>query len=523
MNRTSYKHVVVVGIDGMGNYLTKTPTPNIDRIFENHAKTYHALSMSPTISAQNWCAMFFGCSPEVHSFTNSSVGRVKNTNEKVISVFDRVRKALPDIKITICGHWVGLINTLIDGVPDIDFRFNRGDDLVCDTAVEAAAEKPELMFVLLNNPDKLGHGTAWGSEEYLEGVTADDSYVGRIYEAYEKAGIIDDTLFVIITDHGGIRNGHGGYTDEEKYVFIAAAGKNVPKGEIGYAYTRDLSAIILYGLGLDVPPYEEGAFTSQVPDGIFPEVNGSYYKVQPKRFDREIRPTPAIDGENGLYKFIDKDRIRLAMFMDDTVEDATGKNIIESHNLVKYYSEGIYGSYGEFGMTGHVTVKDFKVGTGNFSFAFWAKVDRTIDEGVVVFANKNWFWRDRADNGIGFSFRASGTCMSLGVPGDQEEYEGGFPLDVDDNGWIHIAVAINKETKKYELYYNFKHSYTADIADDFLAAGDTDLPFTIGNDGLGTFSNEKYELLLNMDDFIFFGDAINQEDVSKLAEYYDYK
>ena len=49
------------------------------------------------------------------------------------------------------------------------------------------------------------------------------------------------------------------------------------------------------------------------------------------------------------------------------------------------------------------------------------------------------------------------------------------------------------------------------------------MPFTIGNDGLGTFSNEKYELLLNMDDFIFFGDALSQEDVSKLAEYYDYK
>ena len=73
MERSVYKYVVVVGIDGMGNFLTKTPTPNIDRIFENHAKTYNALSMSPTISAQNWCAMLMGCSPEVHGFTNSTV------------------------------------------------------------------------------------------------------------------------------------------------------------------------------------------------------------------------------------------------------------------------------------------------------------------------------------------------------------------------------------------------------------------------------------------------------------------
>ncbi len=521
MGRTVYKHVVVIGIDGMGNYLLKTSTPNIDRIFENHAKTYHALSMSPTISAQNWSSMLLGCSPEVHGFTNSNIRRLRHDYEKLPSVFRRVRKALPEAHLIACG--MAYERCMSDDDQNIDFRMVRGDADVCAEAVSAAAEKPEFMWVLFNNPDKWGHGAGFGSPEYMNGIREDDEYVGRIYEAYEKAGIIDDTLFVVITDHGGIRGGHGGYTDEEKYIFLAAAGKYVPKGEIGHAYTRDLHAIVLYGLGIDVPPYEEDAFTSQVPDGIFPEVKGSYYVVQPKVIEFEIRETPDINGEKGLYRFIDKDRIRLAMFMDNTVEDATGNYVMEPHNLVKYYSEGVYGSYGEFGNTGYVTVKDFKIGDGSFSFAFWAKVDRTLDEGVVVFANKNWFWRDRSDAGIGFSFRASDTTLSLGLGGEQEEYQGGFPLDVADNSWIHIAVVVNKETKKYELYHNFKFTYTSDIEDKYLVAGDTDLPFTIGNDGLGTFSNEKYELLLNMDDFIFFGDALSQEDVSKLAEYYDYK
>ena len=87
MGRTVYKHVVVIGIDGMGNYLLKTSTPNIDRIFENHAKTYHALSMSPTISAQNWSSMLLGCSPEVHGFTNSNIRRLRHDYEKLPSVF----------------------------------------------------------------------------------------------------------------------------------------------------------------------------------------------------------------------------------------------------------------------------------------------------------------------------------------------------------------------------------------------------------------------------------------------------
>ena len=40
-----------------------------------------------------------------------------------------------------------------------------------------------------------------------------------------------------------------------------------------------------------------------------------------------------------------------------------------------------------------------------------------------------------------------------------------------------------------------------------------------------SYSNHSFvrvgkSLIINMDDFIFFGDAVSQEDVSKLAEYY---
>ena len=37
--RTIYKYVAVIGIDGIGNFNTKTLTPNFDKIFENGAIT----------------------------------------------------------------------------------------------------------------------------------------------------------------------------------------------------------------------------------------------------------------------------------------------------------------------------------------------------------------------------------------------------------------------------------------------------------------------------------------------------
>ena len=519
--RTRYSHVVVIGIDGMGNYNLKTETPNLDRIFGGGAVTYHALSMSPTISAQNWCAMLLGASPEVHRYTNSSLGRIVHNDPALPSLFRRIRAALPDAKIVSCSEWGSLNATMTsDDRDNVESYSVHGSGALMDIIEEKIAEKPTFLFTQFEDVDSAGHGTEYGSEEYLAAIRLNDSYAGRIYDAYVRAGIADDTLFLAITDHGGIRNGHGGYTDEEKYIYLAAAGRDVPKGEIGAAFTRDLSAIVLYALGIDVPPYDERGFSSQVPDGIFPEVHGSYYRIQQKPVEFVRRDTPDLHAEDGLYRFVDEDRVRLAMFCDYNLEDATGKNRVEPHNLPKYYSEGVCGARAELGRTGYAVFPEFQIGTGSFTAAVWLKIDRTLDEGVVVFANKNWFWRDRKDLGVGLSFRANDTVFSIGIGGDQEEYMAGLPQDISDDGWVHVTAVVDKEAAQYRLYYNFREVIALAIDECYLDVGDTDLPFTVGNDGLGTFSNEKYDLIVNMDDFLVIDGAMTADEVRRLGEYY---
>ena len=93
MDRYIYKYAVIVGIDGMGNFNKDTDTPNMDRIFASGAKTLYALSMYPTISAQNWGSMLLGLDPEVHKMTNGSISENINENDLTPSLFREVREA----------------------------------------------------------------------------------------------------------------------------------------------------------------------------------------------------------------------------------------------------------------------------------------------------------------------------------------------------------------------------------------------------------------------------------------------
>lgn len=519
MNRHIYKYVAVVALDGMGNFNLKTPTPYMDKIFENGAVTYYGLSMSPTVSAENWSTMFTGVAPEVHAFANEIEHGRENKGDRYPSIFKRVRDVMPDVRLSSFASWKVINDFMIEQNIGVNLYSAHDDDLV-EPIIEEVANKPTLFFMYFEDIDSAGHGGDWGDENYLKKITQQDGYVGKIYEAYEKAGILDETLFLLVTDHGGIRCGHGAYSDTERYIYFAATGKGIEKSEIGTYYTMDMAAVVLYALGIDVPEYKPGVFTAQVPDGLFPEVNGTYHKPEESFLEFTERKTPDYKGENGLTRYISEDRIKLALFMDGDVSDSSGKYETAEVGKIEYIT-GAYGKGCILGKNGHINVKGLKLGKNSFSTAYWAKLDLSLDEGFSVFSNKNWFWRNRADHGLGLSFRAHDAVFNIGTGDDRQEVDIGYPLNVG-GGWMHVLHVADKENKKIKVYYNFKKVYEADMFDKFAELDiDTDMDYNVGNDGLGTFSNERYDMQLCIDDFIVFGDALTDEDIAKLSEYYE--
>ena len=126
-------------------------------------------------------------------------------------------------------------------------------------------DQPEFLFVQFDSVDHMGHAHGYGGKEHLAQITLCDGLAAKIYAAAEEAGIMEDTLFILTADHGGFGHGHGGETDEEKYVFFAAVGKTVNKGAQISLEVKDIPAIVTYALGVA----DNTNWQAKLPEGLF--------------------------------------------------------------------------------------------------------------------------------------------------------------------------------------------------------------------------------------------------------------
>lgn len=515
MAEKKYSHVAVIGIDGMGNFNRNTPTPIMDSIFAEGAQSYFALSKDPTISAQNWGAMLLGTDPEIHGLTNSIVSREEYTNTEIPSIFTMIRRKYPDAYLASCCNWDPINYGIIEHNIGVDMMTADNDDILCPMIEETVAKKPVFLFVQFDDVDGAGHGNWYGTPGHLERITKTDVLVGRIYDAYKKAGIIDDTLFIVIADHGGYRGGHGGYTDGEKYVYFAIAGKTVNRCTMEYAETKDIAATVLYALGVDIPDYNPGGFSSQVPAGVFDDT-AEYIMPGLSDYIPKGSPTGSFGGEGGLTSFADKDKILMALFFDDSIADEAGKCSFTEHGHVKYYSNGIKGAMGELGATGYLTCDGIDLNGKSFTFCCWLKIDPTLKDDICVAGTA-----PKTGNGYGdgFALALRGDETRFSITRNDEPVS--FVTSFRDNssGWIHVACVVDADEKVVKFYNNFAPVREYPLGEDSVI-GAGSLPFTIGNDASGSWNDKDNNFIFNMDDFILFSSALEAEEIEKLGGYY---
>lgn len=261
------KHVIFIGLDGWGGYsMPAADMPTVKNLMENGAWTMEKRSVLPSSSAINWASIFMGLPTEAHGYTNwgSQTPEIppidSGPNGIPSTIFTLMKTQRPEDTTVALYEWNG-IAYLIDSVAttfhaNIPLGDNNDSSPITAAAVDHITNsKPTLMAVIYDNPDHVGHTDGHDTPGYYKILTYLDGEIARIIGAAKEAGIYDETVFIISSDHGGTGTGHGGKTLNEMNTPLILAGPGVKKkGKLSSSVMQyDLAATIAELLGLTPP------------------------------------------------------------------------------------------------------------------------------------------------------------------------------------------------------------------------------------------------------------------------------
>ena len=258
------KHVIIIGVDGLSpDGVMKAETPTLRDMMKRGSWSLHARGVLPTSSSANWASVINGAGPEQHGVTtnNWKVGEfnfptsVAGSGGFFPSIFQVLTDQKPEWNVGSIYEWDGF-GTLYDHqFVDYDARGKDEDETTTLSVDYIKAKRPEFLFVHLDLVDHAGHAYGHGTPPYYASVAKADKLIGRIRQATVEAGIADDTVILVTSDHGGVGKGHGGESLAELEIPWIAYGTAINPGvELDLPInTFDTAATAAWLLGAKIP------------------------------------------------------------------------------------------------------------------------------------------------------------------------------------------------------------------------------------------------------------------------------
>ena len=453
--------------------------------------------------------------PDLHRLSNGIASSVPYDPESPFpSAFRIIRENDPDCELASFCNWNPINSGIIEEGLNVHKDTDADAPLTDKICAYLAEHDPKFLFVQFDQVDGAGHAHGYGTEKHLQQITFSDGLIGRIWDAYEKRGFAEDTLFIVTADHGGFDHSHGGATEEEMRVMYALRGKTVVKnGAAVDMQIRDSASIVLHALGYT----QSENWTSIVPDGVFEGVTAGErheFVVEYTQGYRTRQSTPT--PEHGVVDVLGADCIRAYFPFDGDNKDATGR--FETEDSGKFYHlDGFFGK-GVRLDDGYLTAKSFTPGANSFSVAMWFKSGGFPGDPAVL-SNKQWAWGGHP----GFIVGLTGTTMFFNFAGHTAEGHKRFdcgallPLDFKD-GWIYAVWSIDRKANTVGVSVDFGPMQIHDLGEHFRGMSfDTDLPVRIGQDGTGCYGSH---LAVLIDELVITDRALTDEDVAALKAFY---
>lgn len=267
------KHVILIGSDGFGAYAFKNGKfPNLRKMMDKGSYSLEARSVLPSSSAVNWASMIMGSPPELHGFTEWG-SKTPEIPSRVIgkggiypSLFSLLETQVPNEKKGVIYTWGGIGYLFEKNMVDMDVN-GASDQETMETALEFITnEKPVFTFVHFSEPDNTGHAIGHDIPEYYAAAENIDRLIGKIIAGLEAANMMEDTVILFSSDHGGVNKGHGGKTLVEMEIPWIIYGSNIQaKGKLNSTIiTYDTAATIAHILGLETPEFWRGKNITEV-------------------------------------------------------------------------------------------------------------------------------------------------------------------------------------------------------------------------------------------------------------------
>ena len=512
----AYKHVFIIGVDGGGAFFKDTATPQCDKIFKEQATTYRSKTSFPTISAQCWGSILHGVLPEFHGLTNKIIETTSYPeNSPYPSIFRVARESMPDVELASFVEW----NPINIGIVENGFTITKvtgnDDNNVAERVIDYLSDNtPTLMFVQFSEPDEIGEKYGFGTDLHLASISSMDILIGKIYDKLKQEDLLEESLFIVTADHGGINKTHGGNSDAEIYVFLGIAGKTVTNGNIIDAESRDVAAIAAYALGLESPR----TWTGHVPTGVFCDViAGERNEIELPGSEYRKHQTEVTPELSKMTSLLSGHKLIAYLPFDGNINDAYGKIQTTCSGTIAY-SDAYYGEGIELN-NGYVTLKDVKFSTASFSVAFWLNASPLsspiADPGLI--SNKDW--QNGVNKGFILSYRGSNDIKFNVGDGktNRIDYTRLLPTDYDE-GWMHVILTVDRDRSKVRIYYDFTfEGNEAEISDAFAETAFDSMNLNIGQDGTGIL---QYTLPAQMDELIITADILSEADVAAFETHY---
>ncbi|MCK4417598.1 MAG: alkaline phosphatase family protein [Candidatus Latescibacteria bacterium] len=252
---------VIMVIDGCRpDALKQADTPNMDSLWEKGSYSWKAQTVYPSVSLPPHCSLFWGVSPEIHGIESNEWP--EDYRYKVPILFDLCKEK--GLKTAMVHGWKPFNPIAKQGSVDILDMSPRylSDDLETARSCVRIIERdtPDFAFYHFNKVDHAGGEHGWMSDGQIKAVEDCDRAIGLVIDALKRTECSDQTMIIVLADHGGHDNTHGSRDPRDMTIPWICFGPGIRrKYEIeGDIFIYDTAATVAYGLGMEIPSSWEG-------------------------------------------------------------------------------------------------------------------------------------------------------------------------------------------------------------------------------------------------------------------------